>query len=205
MEAKATRAALKPSPVALLLAVGCLLTACAQESPTALDAPAVFAAKGGNGGGGGPTVDATDPTGAPQGATLPVRVLGSRFEPGSVVDFLLDGKKTDKVKTNSTSFVDAGELVADVTIAIDAPVDAYDVRVTTPRKKKGIGIELFNVEAEAVIATVTDPSSDGSVPGVYADGLGDYGPDDGTTIRFRLRAQCDSPTGRRETFLVLPG
>ena len=107
---------------------------------------------GGNGGGGDeglpdPTVDATDPSSTPQGTTIDVRVLGSGYEPGSTVEILLDLKSTRKVETNSTTFVSDTELVANVTVAEDAAIDLYDVRVATPRGKKGVGIELIAITA----------------------------------------------------------
>ncbi|MFQ5890336.1 MAG: hypothetical protein ACE5JR_09830 [Gemmatimonadota bacterium] len=152
-----------------LLAAVAWVAACSEPGPTSPESPSILAAKGGNGGGDGPTVDATDPTSAPQGATLPVGVFGSGFDPGSVVDFLLDGKKTTKVVTNSTSFVGAGELIADITIAADAPLASYDVRVTTSRKKKGIGTELFKI-----VGTTFDlPISSGS-DGLFSDGGGPF-------------------------------
>lgn len=103
---------------------------------------------GGNGSGGGgaePTVDDTDPGSAPQDTTLSVGVIGTNFDEGSTVEFLLNGAKTNKVTTNFTRFVRADSLVANITIAADAVPDQYDVQVTTSRKKKGIGIELFEI------------------------------------------------------------
>lgn len=92
-----------------------------------------------------PTVDATDPNQAPQGATLDVLVLGSNFNDGSTAQFLLSGKATPKVKTNSTAFVSATQLRANITIALDAVVAPYDVQVTALGGRKGIGIEKFAV------------------------------------------------------------
>jgi hypothetical protein len=132
-----------PTRLAAMLA---LAFAFACSPPTDGDVPGVEAAKGGPGGGGpSPTVDATDPSAAEQGTTLDVRVLGSNYDEGSSVDFLLDGKPTQKVKTNSSSFVSPTEVVANITIAADAVVDLYDVRVTTAGGKKGVGIEKFEV------------------------------------------------------------
>ncbi len=125
------------------LAVVCavlLATACSDRQATA-PGP-VFAP----GGGGGPSVNATDPNTAPQETTLDVRVLGSGFDNGSRVTFLKGGLASPRFTTNSTRFVSSTELVANVTIAVDADTGAYDVQVETSRGKKGIGTELFSVK-----------------------------------------------------------
>jgi hypothetical protein len=150
---------------------------CAGSPPTAPAAAGPALARGGNGGGGSgggatPGVDRTDPESAPQGVTLDVRVLGSNYDGGSRVTFLLDGSATPKVRTNATTFVSPTELIANITIAVDAQPDRYDVQVTASGGKKGIGIELFAVTAPPLdLATLpADP-----VPaGLYQDGLGMY-------------------------------
>jgi hypothetical protein len=120
-----------------------VLAACADSQPTVtgIEPPLL-----GKGGGGDPKVEATDPSEAPQDTTLDVRVLGSGFDNGSAVRMLLGGKATEKVRTNSTRFVNKTELVANITIDIDAEVALYDVEVTTSRRRKGIGTELFAVK-----------------------------------------------------------
>lgn len=121
----------------------CLLCfSCGEDSPTAVsNRPSDSAGKPATG---DPAVTATDPTSAAQGVTLDVRVLGSNFDRGSRADLALncevDCTLSDKVKTNSTSYVSSAELVANITIATDATVDLYDVLVTTSRGKRGIGI-----------------------------------------------------------------
>ncbi len=97
-------------------------------------------------GGPDPKVDEAVPPEAPQNTTLDVRVLGANFDNGSTVRFLLDGKPTKNIGTNSTQFVGTGELVANITIALDAATIDYDIEVTTSKKRRGIGTELFKVE-----------------------------------------------------------
>ena len=122
------------------------LQACGEDAPTSLDRNLNGAAKPSSG---DPTVSSTDPTNAPQGTTLDVRVLGSNFDRGSKAELALDCESgcvmTGKVTTNSTRFVSQGELVANITIAADADTALYDVLVTTSKGKRGIGIELFAV------------------------------------------------------------
>jgi hypothetical protein len=90
-------------------------------------------------------VEGTDPSSAPQGTTLDLRIFGSGYDAGSRADLLLNGKATEKVRTNSTTYISGTELVANISIALDATVEAYDVRVVTSGGKKGIGIDQFLV------------------------------------------------------------
>jgi probable HAF family extracellular repeat protein len=122
------------------------------DSPTVVE---VQFAKGG----GGTSVDAADPSSAPQDITLDVRVIGSGFDDGSVVRFLKGGQSSPKIVTNSSTFIDRNNVVANITIAVDAEVTLYDIELTTSRGKKGMGSELFSVktkgdtEPEFVITT----------------------------------------------------
>ncbi|MCZ6754491.1 MAG: peptidoglycan DD-metalloendopeptidase family protein [Gemmatimonadetes bacterium] len=111
------------------------------DSPLAPNSPEL--AKGG--GGGGPSVDAAIPDSASVDTTLNIRVVGSGFVKGSVVKFLFNGEATPKLVTGPSTFVDKNTLIVTLIIAVDAELGAYDVEVTTPRGKKGIGSELFAV------------------------------------------------------------
>ena len=125
--------------VTVLAAVGCSDGALSPEDT------AVFA-KGG--GGGGPSVNAADPNSAPQDTTLEVRVIGSRFDQGSTVRFLLAGESTPKIVTNASTYVSSDTLIANITVAADADATLYDIEVTTLSGKKGQGSELFSVKAD---------------------------------------------------------
>jgi len=121
--------------------------ACGETStqPT-IDSIVIQAARGGGGSGPKVKVNSTDPTGAPQDTRLDVTVFGSGFDMTSQVEFLLNRKSTNDIKTNSTKLVDENEVLADITIAADAVVDLFDVKVTAAGgRKRGIGIELFEV------------------------------------------------------------
>lgn len=166
-------------PLRPIAAVACLLLgfqACTESEPTSPAAPSILAAKGGGGSDGpAPKVREAVPNEAPQEITLDVRVIGSGFDDGSVARFLLAGQPSD-VAVNSTSFVSGGELVANVTIALEAEVALYDIEVTTRRGKKGIGSEKFSVKLKGapsdvpVGATFRDATGDG----VLSDGGGSY-------------------------------
>jgi hypothetical protein len=108
----------------------------------------------------GPTVRSTSPDSATIDSTLDVHVFGSGFDAGSRAQWALNGVASGKVITNSTRFVSSTEIVANITIAPDAPIANYDVMVTTSSGKGGIGTELF---------VITEKATDiGTLPGDYA-------------------------------------
>lgn len=155
-----------------------LSSGCSEQEPSVTGvamADGTLEARGGN----GVSVDATSPSSAPQGAAgLDVRVFGSGFEPGAAVTFLRGRKETSDITTNSTTFVNDQEVVANIDISAFAEPDLFDVRVEVPRGRKGIGIELFEVtgtpqECQLNFDLAFDDGqpvhSDGG--GVYSDGL----------------------------------
>lgn len=92
-----------------------------------------------------PTVTSVVPDSAPRGVTLDVIVRGSGFDPGSAVQLEREGVPAVGITTNSTTFLASRRLSANITIAADADVGAYDVAVTTSGGRKGVGIETFAV------------------------------------------------------------
>jgi hypothetical protein len=111
------------------------------DSP--VDGPGSIAAARGSG---GPTVATVDPAYAAQGVTLDVRVVGTGYDQGSMVQLEVGGVPAAGIITNSTHYVSSTELVANLTVATDAEVRLYDVAVTTSRGRKGIGTEKFEVK-----------------------------------------------------------
>jgi hypothetical protein len=181
------------------LILGGLAAACSTDAPTRPGAPGLQAARSSAGGGSGPQVNAADPDNGARGATLDVRVLGANFASGSKVSFLLNGGTTSHVKTNSTRFINSGELVANITISEEAALDQYDVQVTASGKKPGVGVDLF--EVIGALADFVESSGTGAA-GVYEDGVGFY--DGGSfnlngggagTGNFNLKPLCNQ--GRR--------
>lgn len=159
-----TRTAARSSTArAVRLAVLALLSACSAGDVTEPHATTPSFATGST-----PAVTSTDPTGGKQGMTLDVQVIGSGFDNGSQADFLLNGQATPKVKTNSTRFVSSKQLVANITISVDAITDLYDVAVTTSRGRKGIGTELFTVSTMTDLGTLG--GSTGWAQGINAAG-----------------------------------
>jgi probable HAF family extracellular repeat protein len=94
---------------------------------------------------GGPTVKSTSPDTATVDSTLDVHIFGSGFDVGSRANWAIKGVVSPQVVTNSTRFVSSTELVANITIARDAPIASYDVIVTASSGKGGIGTECFVV------------------------------------------------------------
>jgi len=163
-----------------------VVSGCGTE---ALISPAAEAPSFARGGGSGPTVKSAVPDSGLRSTTIDVRVLGSGFDNGSKAVWALLGDTTfatTKVKTNSTRFVSSGELVANITIASDAPLAKFDIQVMTAGGKKGIGIELFTVQETGRWSAVFDDAvsnklrSDGAA---YEDGGPNY------------TANCVSSTG----------
>jgi len=144
-----------------------LLAACEAGTPTELDPRAELAKASAS-----LAVTGTNPAAAGRDTTLDVHVLGSGFDRGSQVAFLLNGVPDTRVRTNSTRFVTQGDLVANVTIAVDAVPDQYDVQVMLASGKKGIGTELFAVLSVVDLGVAgpgngRDVNSAGTVVGEY--------------------------------------
>jgi hypothetical protein len=148
-----------------------ILSGCAAETPTSTLPD--FA----QGGGSGPTVRAADPDTGLRSTTIDVRVLGSGFDNGSKATWALAGDTTNAVTgitTNSTRFVKSGELVANITIAGDAPLARFDILVATSNGKKGIGIELFTVKLSNSGGPVSATFEDATPNTLQSDGGGAY-------------------------------
>jgi hypothetical protein len=182
-------------PRALALAlIG--LVACDGAEQVSPSDPGVLAAKGG-GGGPGPKVRQAVPSAAPQDTSLTVRVIGSGFDDGSTVRFLLAGQSTPRMVVHATRFVTDDSLDADLTIAVDADVALYDIEVMTLRGKKGIGAEKFSVKLKGggpesgipVTATFRDAPGDG----VRSDGNPSYEAVILDLGNLRLDARNDTP------------
>jgi probable HAF family extracellular repeat protein len=130
-----------------------------------------------------PTVTSTTPPSARRDTTLNVTVAGSGFDQGSRAVWALDGDTTfatTRVRSNSTTYVTAKQLVANITIAADATLDLYDVQVVTAGGRKGIGIELFAVTGEIIDLNAGDGSSaeavndKGQIVGAGGAGVGAF-------------------------------
>ena len=94
----------------------------------------------------GVTVTSAVPSNGLAATTVDVTINGSGFDKGSTATFPLNGVVDPRVNVNSTRYIKSTQLVANVTIAPDAPAVAYDVDVTTASGKKGIGTEMFTVK-----------------------------------------------------------
>ncbi len=172
-----SRTSLQVVTVAVAAAVaGTLSSACQEPTPAGpwgFDERTVRAGKGGKGGGSAdPVVSKVEPDTAVQGTTVDLTIHGDNFEPGSVADWLVDGVPTTEVTTNSTTFVNKKRLVANVTVADEAPPVFYDARVTTPPGRRGIGSESLEVKQKG------PPSLDASLEVRLTPGL-DLSDDDG--------------------------
>jgi len=109
-------------------------------------------------GGGDIVVSSVDPPEAEQGVTLDVAVLGRNFPRGDVdsctdpvvegctwAEFGIAGNVTEKVKTNSSTWLSSRRLNANITIDAEATPALYDAIVSL-RGRRGIGAEKFQVK-----------------------------------------------------------
>jgi probable HAF family extracellular repeat protein len=136
-----TRSPISRSQCRLLILGLFALSACTSDvPPSALLAPRLTLAAAT-----GVTVKSTSPDTATVDSTLDVHIFGSGFDPGSRANWAIKGVVSPKVVTNSMRFVSSTELVANITIAPDAPLASYDVIVTASSGKGGIGTECFVV------------------------------------------------------------
>ena len=92
-------------------------------------------------------VTAADPSSAAQGTiNLNVRVTGKGFKKGASAKWFVTGT-TDPggVTVNSTTFVSAGELTANITVSDTAALANFDIAVANSDGRGGKGTELFRV------------------------------------------------------------
>ena len=102
-----------------------------------------------------PTVTSTSPSYAYQGSVnLNVTINGSGFDRGTTASWHLNGMPYAKITVNSTSYVSSAQIIANISVASDAQIDAYDVVVTTSTTKQGIGSDCFVVTLAVPVPVV---------------------------------------------------
>lgn len=152
----------RPSLVGLSATV--ILAGCVAD-PVAPDVTVTFAKAST----GGPAVNSTQPTSGDQSQTLDVHVYGSGFAADAAAEWALHGvADPSKVRTNGTTFVSSTEVVANITIAANATIAYWDVRVKTGGKT-GVGTELFEVTTAIPL-----PSGDAFAVNDQGDIAGDF-------------------------------
>jgi len=123
---------------------------------------------------GGPAVSSTLPTSGDQAQTLDVHVYGSGFTADAAAEWALHGvADPTKVRTNKTTFVSSTEVVANITIAPNAAIAYWDVRVKSGGKT-GVGTELFEVTtAIPLMSGFAQAANDqGDIVGEFGSGAG---------------------------------
>lgn len=138
----------------LLLVGAAAFVGCADAGLSSGPADGISAAVGGGGKPtSGPSVTAADPPFGHEGdVRKQVTVTGSGFAPGAQAAWERGGVADAKIQVVSTQYVSSTQLVATITIASDAAIDLYDVSVSNPDKKKGIGYALFEVTQAVAIS-----------------------------------------------------
>jgi probable HAF family extracellular repeat protein len=138
-----------------------LVSNCGPDTPTGPQARPEAAIGGAN-----PTVKSTVPSASPRDTSISVLVEGSGYDHGSRAVWALHGDTafaTTKIHVTSTTFLSSKELIADLTISADAPLDLYDVQVLTAGGKKGIGIERFEVTQGITTLPTLSGAGDGGI------------------------------------------
>jgi hypothetical protein len=164
--------------VAALLLGAAAMVAC-NDARTVGPAAGISAAASGNGnskpGSGTVVVTATNPALGRQGqVNEAVTITGSGFKTGAKASWERNGTVDPKVTVVSTQFVSSTEIVATISIAVDAVVDLYDVAVLNSDRTKGIGNLLFKVDLGDPTTTFYFPLADGALAlrsdHLYSDG-----------------------------------
>jgi len=117
------------------------------------------------------TVSSVKPDSATQDTTLDVVINGSGFISGSAASWALAGvQDPSQVRTNSTRYVNARQLIANITISSTATVGKWDV-VVMAGSKGGIGTEAFaikqdrNADTNSRVNLVFDATVNVAAPG----------------------------------------
>ncbi len=102
--------------------------------------------------GAGPTVSQAAPSYGHQGdVSEQVTITGSGFASGASAAWERNGTVDPNIQVTSTQYVSSTQLVATITIQANATISYYDIGVTNPDRKKGIGYALFAVTQAVVI------------------------------------------------------
>src|SRR5512138_3371072 len=101
----------------------------------------------------GMTVASVSPDSATQDTTLDVVINGSGFVAGTAATWSFQGvADPSQVRTNSTSYVSAKKLIANITISSSATLGKWDV-IVTAASKGGIGTEMFTIKVRGNVDT----------------------------------------------------
>lgn len=166
-------------------AVLLLLWGCSGDqlvvSPLENGAGAAVRGAGGESGA-APTVTSASPASAPQDTAIAVTVSGTGFKQGARAQWALAGDTT-QVIVQSTKVTSSTELEAQLLVPSTAATGSYDIMVTNPDGKKGVGAEQFTVtvgnttanwllpiDASALSLRSDGKFSDGTFS-TYADGV----------------------------------
>jgi uncharacterized membrane protein len=154
------RPALIPTRSLLVVASVSLLVACSPEPTRVIELPDVQMAKA------APTTSVSVTSATPgfgkRGERLLVHVFGSGFNSTAIASWERGGVPDARINVISTSLVSSTEVVADVEIAADADLALYDVAVSVlvaSDRKKGVGIEKFEVTSAMLLPELPGPGN----------------------------------------------
>ncbi|HSA94292.1 MAG TPA: VCBS repeat-containing protein, partial [Terriglobales bacterium] len=157
-------------------------------------------------------VNSADPPAAEQGTVnLNVTIGGKGFKKGAAASFVLSGTDdADGITVNSTTFVGATTLVANITVADTATIAKFDIKVRNSDGRIGKGTELFSVLAkgtgqDSTCATQGTPAGWVVVEGLQRtnpDGTGEF-TSQGFGVAVRARAADLDGNGSVDAIVVM--
>lgn len=118
-----------------------------------------FAGKPTGGGKGGKvTVEFADPSSAIQGEEPTVTIMGSGFDDGSSVKFLVTGTTDEsQIVVDSVTYVSPSQLKAHIKTNSSTATVGYDIEVQATSGRKGKGTTLFKVQQAEAECTGSEP------------------------------------------------
>lgn len=92
-------------------------------------------------------VDSANPGAAPQGTVnLDVVINGNGFKKGAIAQWFVTGTTNPGgVTVNSTTFKGSTQIIANITVALDALISGFDIVVTNADRRTGKGTDKFAV------------------------------------------------------------
>jgi hypothetical protein len=147
-------------------------------------------------------VDSVSPRASEPGETLEVRILGAGFQSGALAFIERGGSAAAAVVADQTRFVSDRELLATVTVGMEAELALYDVVVANPDGAHASAGGIFTVEeVPDIIVAAAEPSEAGLAETVEVRILGS-GFQPGDVVAWELEGEVDTHVIVEQTVFV---
>jgi hypothetical protein len=147
-------------------------------------------------------VDSVSPRVSEPGETLEVRILGTGFQSGALAFIERGGSAAAAVVADQTRFVSDRELLATVTVGMEAELALYDVVVANPDGAHASAGGIFTVEEVSdIIVAAAEPSEAGLAETVEVRILGS-GFQPGDVVAWELDDEVDTHVIVEQTVFV---